>query len=219
MGVAPRHGRAYIAVTSNKQARREVGRHSASGAGGLLARGRILGDEKLKALIEPVVTATGFALVRVAMIGGERAPTLQVMAEDPATGQMTLEQCARLSRALSAMLDEKDPIEAAYRLEVSSPGIDRPLTRLADFDRWVGHVARIDLSEPLPFNGAARKRFQGPLLPTEGDDIRLEAEGLGPIALPFAAIRTAKLLLTDKLIAETAPLDASGADDIIEEEG
>lgn len=174
--------------------------------------------DRLHSLIDPVVRHLGFALVRVVMTGGERALTLQVMAEDPATGQMTLDQCARLSRALSAMLDEADPIDSEYRLEVSSPGIDRPLTRLADFARWAGHAARIELGDGLAMNGAERKRFQGPLLGIEGDHVRIDAEGLGPIALPFAAIRTAKLLLTDRLIAATTPLDSEDADDIEEEE-
>src|SRR3954449_12406161 len=90
-------------------------------------------------IIEPAAEAEGLALVRVKMIGGTSDPTLQVMAEDPATRQLTLDDCARLSRRLSDLLDETDPIEHAYRLEVSSPGIDRPLTRLADFDDWRGH--------------------------------------------------------------------------------
>ncbi|MFA7441296.1 MAG: ribosome maturation factor RimP [Sphingomonadaceae bacterium] len=170
----------------------------------------------LQRLIEPVVESAGFALVRVAIIGG-RNMTLQVMAEDPETGQMTIDQCARLSRRISAMLDEADPIDAEYSLEVSSPGIDRPLTRLADFDRWAGHLARVELAEPLVMSGADRKRFQGPLIGTDGENIRLDAEGVGPIALPFANIRTARLLLTDALIAMTRPLDADNETDADEE--
>lgn len=181
--------------------------------------------ERLTQLIEPVASGLGFALVRVRMTGGERAPTLQVMAEDPATGQMTLEQCAKLSRALSAMLDEEDPIEHEYRLEVSSPGIDRPLTRLADFDRWTGHEAKIELEVPLAVGPTAlktgdRKRFQGPLLGTDGEGVRIDAGPAGAVTLPFAAIKTAKLMLTDRLIAATAPLMAAAAEDAdeIEEE-
>src|SRR3954469_23127036 len=97
----------------------------------------------IEALITPAAEAEGLALVRVKMIGGTSDPTLQVMAERPDTRQLTLEDCASLSRRISDILDETDPIEHAYRLEVSSPGIDRPLTRIADFDDWKGHQARI----------------------------------------------------------------------------
>ena len=108
----------------------------------------------LSSIIEPEVDAEGFRLVRVKMIGGKSDPTLQIMAERPDTRQLTLEDCAKLSRRLSDRLDEADPIEHAYRLEVSSPGIDRPLTRLSDFDDWKGHEARISLAEPLNAEGA-----------------------------------------------------------------
>src|SRR4051812_12085100 len=109
-------------------------------------------------IIEPAAEAEGLALVRVKMIGGTSDPTLQVMAEDPKTRQLTLDDCARLSRRLSELLDEADPIEHAYRLGVSSPGIDRPLTRLSDFDDWKGHEARIVLGEKLD----GRKVSAGP---------------------------------------------------------
>jgi ribosome maturation factor RimP len=173
---------------------------------------------QLERLIAPVVESAGFELVRVALIAGPSL-TLQVMLEDPATGQMKVDDCARVSRRISAVLDEADPIDSEYLLEVSSPGIDRPLTRLKDFDRWAGHLARVELADGLALNGAERKRFQGPLVGTEGESIRIAVEGLGEVALPFAAIRTAKLLLTDRLIAETAPLlSEEGADEIEEEE-
>ncbi len=173
--------------------------------------------EELTALIEPVVTDAGFELVRVALIAGPTL-TLQIMLEDPATGQMKVDDCARVSRKISLLLDDADPIDSEYMLEVSSPGIDRPLTRLKDFDRWAGHVAKVELADGLLLNGADRKRFQGPLKGTSGDDIRIEVEGLGEVTLPFAAIRTAKLVLTDRLIAETMPhLSEEGADDIEEE--
>lgn len=175
--------------------------------------------EQLQSLIEPVVEAAGFELVRVALIPGPSL-TLQVMLEDPATGQMKVDDCATVSRRLSALLDEADPIEHEYMLEVSSPGIDRPLTRLKDFSRWAGHDAKLEMADAITVNGADRKRFQGPLIGTEGDDVLLEVEGLGPTRLPFAGIRTAKLLLTDRLIAETAPLlSDEGADDIEEDFG
>ena len=174
-------------------------------------------DSSLAALIEPVVTAAGFALVRVSLSGGQNL-ILQIMAEDPATGQMTLSQCAALSRKISALMDEADPIDAAYRLEVSSPGIDRPLTRLGDFANWDGHMARVELAHGLIMNGAERKRFQGALAGVDGEDILLDAEGLGRISLPFSAVASAKLLLTDALIAATVPLDAEDADDIEDED-
>lgn len=174
--------------------------------------------QRLTRLIEPVVTDAGFELVRVALIEGPSL-TLQIMLEDPATGQMKVDDCARVSRKISLLLDEADPIDSEYMLEVSSPGIDRPLTRLKDYDRWAGHDAKLELAEGLQINGADRKRFQGPLIGSRGADILIEVEGLGETALPFAAIRTAKLLLTDRLIAETMPhLSEEGADEIEEEE-
>jgi ribosome maturation factor RimP len=170
---------------------------------------------ELTRLIEPEAEAEGLSLVRVKMIGGTSDPTLQVMAERPDTRQLTLDDCARLSRRLSDLLDEKDPIEEAYRLEVSSPGIDRPLTRLSDYDDWKGHEARIHPHEP--FQG--RKQLSGDLIGVAGDEVRIDVKGLGETAIPFAAIRNAKLLMTDRLIRATAPLSADGADEIEEETG
>ena len=172
----------------------------------------------LTALIEPEAQALGLSLVRVGMFGGKSDPTLQVMAERPDTRQLTLDDCATLSRRLSEVLDElelagRDPIEGAYRLEVSSPGIDRPLTRLNDYDDWAGHEARIKLVEPIE----GRKMFDAALAGVEDDKVLVTAKH-GPMRLPFAAIATAKLVLTDKLIKATAPLIADGADKIIEEE-
>jgi ribosome maturation factor RimP len=180
---------------------------------------------ELQKLIEPEVEAEGLALVRVKMTGGTSDPTLQVMAERPDTRQLTLEDCARLSRRLSDMLDAleaegKDPFDAAYRLEVSSPGIDRPLTRLQDYDDWKGHEARIHPHEP--FQG--RKQLSGDLIGVDGETVRIDVKGLGETAIPFGAIRNAKLLMTDRLIAATAPLSADAIEDTdveieIEEEG
>src|SRR5688572_12644398 len=163
----------------------------------------------LTQLIEPEAKAEGLELVRVKMMGGTSEPVLQVMAERPDTRQLTLDDCSRLSRRLSDLLDEADLIEHAYRLEVSSPGIDRPLTRLKDYDDWKGHEARITLAEPL--NG--RKQFNGTLSGTEGETVLIEVKD-GPVGLPLAAIHSAKLVLTDKLIEATAPLNADGADTI-----
>jgi ribosome maturation factor RimP len=177
----------------------------------------------LQDMIGPAAEAEGLALVRVKMIGGTSDPTLQVMAEDPKTRQLTLEDCARLSRRLSDLLDEaeaegRDPIPHAYRLEVSSPGIDRPLTRLKDYDDWKGHEARVVLGEKLD----GRKVFSGPLIGTEGETVLLDLPGQGAVGLPFAAIHNAKLVMTDRLIAATAPLladQADAADEIVTFEG
>lgn len=134
--------------------------------------------------------------MRLRLVGGKRK-TLQIMAER-ADGHMDVEDCARLSRALSDFLEREDPIEGEYVLEVSSPGIDRPLTRLMDFARWAGHEARLELHAP---DANGRKRFKGVLLGLDGNDVVIDAEG-ERFAFPFAAIADAKLVLTDKLIEE-----------------
>ena len=171
----------------------------------------------LTELIEPEVKAEGFELVRVIMIGGKDDPTLQVMAERPDTRQLNLADCERLSRRLSERLDAleaegKDPIEGTYRLEVSSPGIDRPLTRAKDFADWKGHDARISLVEKLD----GRREFKGQLAGIDGDEVLIEVPNLGETRLPRDQIHSAKLLLTDRLIKATAPLSAEGADEILE---
>jgi len=173
----------------------------------------------LNELIETEARGLGFELVRVKMMGGTSDPTLQIMAERPETRQLTLDDCARLSRRLSEVLDEmeaegRDPIAGSYRLEVSSPGIDRPLTRLKDFDDWKGHEAKISLAEKLD----GRKQFTGDLIGAEGDQIVIDVQGLGETRLPFALVHSAKLVMTDRLIAATAPLSAEGADEIYEVE-
>ena len=165
---------------------------------------------RLTALIAPEVEALGYAIVRVAMLGGTSDPTLQVMAERADTRQLDIEDCARISHRLSDMLDEADPIEHEYRLEVSSPGIDRPLTRTQDYADWAGFDARIRLTEPLD----GRKQFDGKLLGLDGDNVRIEVARLGAVTLPLAMIDRAKLLLTDDLIKATAPLSTDGADRI-----
>ena len=163
---------------------------------------------ELTSLIEPEAQALGLSLVRVALFGGKSDPTLQVMAERPDTRQLNLDDCAALSRRLSDVLDAADPIEHAYRLEVSSPGIDRPLTRLQDFADWTGFDARVRMAEPVE----GRKVFEGRLAGIEADDIRIEVPKLGLASLPFAGIVNAKLLLTDALIKATAPISSDGAD-------
>jgi ribosome maturation factor RimP len=163
----------------------------------------------LTRLIEPEAKALGFELVRVQMIGGTSDPTLQVMAERPDTRQLTIDDCADLSRRLSDALDAADPIEEGYRLEVSSPGIDRPLTRLKDFDDWQGHEARITLAEKLD----GRKQFKGDLDGVDGAMIAIVTQDGNRHAVPFDKVESAKLTLTDKLIAATAPLSSAGADE------
>jgi ribosome maturation factor RimP len=164
----------------------------------------------IAALIEPEVKRLGYDLVRVMMIGGTSDPTLQIMAERPETRQLDLADCEQLSRGLSDLLDREDPIEGGYRLEVSSPGIDRPLTRPSDFSDWAGHEARITLSEPRD----GRKQFNGTLQGFDHDQVKLTDKEGRAHALPFSAISSAKLVLTDKLIQATAPLNTEGADTI-----
>ncbi|MES2148112.1 MAG: ribosome maturation protein RimP [Pseudomonadota bacterium] len=170
----------------------------------------------LHRLIEPEANALGFELVRVAMIGGTTDPTLQVMAERPETRQLGIADCEALSRRLSEIFDAleadgKDPIEGGYRLEVSSPGIDRPLTRLKDFSDWRGHEARLKLAEEV--DGA--RQVTGDIAGVEDSTIRITGSK-GDRHIPFSAIASAKLVLTDRLIAATAPLDTDGADSIDE---
>ena len=170
---------------------------------------------ELTRLVEPEVEALGFALVRVAMIGGRSDPTLQVMAERPDTRQLDLSDCEAISRRLSEMLDDleakgADPIPGGYRLEVSSPGIDRPLTRPGDYEDWKGHEARITLTEQRD----GRKQYSGTLAGLDGDTVMLAGKDGQPYALPVSSIASAKLLLTDALISATAPLSTEGADTI-----
>jgi len=167
----------------------------------------------LTALIEPEAKALGFELVRVAMFGGKSDPTLQIMAERPDTRQLDLSDCEALSRRVSEVLDTSDPIEEAYRLEVSSPGIDRPLTRLQDFADWAGYDARLKLVEPMQ----GRKQFEARLDGLDGDTVKVYAERVGEMAIPYGQIVSAKLVLTDALIKATAPLSIEGADRISEE--
>jgi ribosome maturation factor RimP len=168
----------------------------------------------LTALIEPHASAMGLSLVRVAMFGGTSDPTLQVMAERPDTRQLVIEDCAELSRRISDMLDEIDPIEEAYRLEVSSPGIDRPLTRFADYVDWEGFDARLRLSETIQ----GRKQVDGRLGGVIEDDILITTPKTHEtLHIPFASVASAKLLLTDALMKATAPLSTEGVDKILQE--
>ena len=159
-----------------------------------MARENDLAD-RLGTLLEPVVEAMGYAIVRI-MVLGQKRPRLQIMVERRDERAMTVDDCAEVSRAISAVLDVEDPIAGAHVLEVSSPGIDRPLVRLADFERFAGFDAKIETERPI----AERRRFTGRLLGTAGDRVRLRTDA-GDVELPYAEIARAKLLLTDELIA------------------
>jgi ribosome maturation factor RimP len=170
--------------------------------------------DKLTALIAPEAEALGFALVRVAWFetGGQGSdePTLQVMAERPDTRQLHINDCAVLSHRISDLFDEIDPIVEAYRLEVSSPGIDRPLTRLADFADWAGHEVKVELAEPMD----GRRNIRGDIVGVDGETISVDDRKSGRLTFAFSNLGSAKLLLTDRLIASTAPINADGADEV-----
>ena len=152
-------------------------------------------DRRLAEIVTPAINGLGFELVRIRLMGGAHK-TLQIMADRP-EGGIDVADCARISTAVSAVLDVEDPIEDAFTLEVSSPGIDRPLTRLKDFDNWAGYEARLETSELID----GRKRFKGMLRGTEGDEVLIEIPE-GTIGLKFGWLADAKLILTDDLIAE-----------------
>jgi ribosome maturation factor RimP len=154
----------------------------------------LVDTNRIAQAIEPSLEAMGYRLVRVVITSGRR-PTLQVMAERGDDQPMTVEDCAQISHSVSAMLDVADPIAEAYMLEISSPGIDRPLVRTEDYDRFSGFEARIELARPIE----GRKRFRGRLLGTSAGNVRLATE-TGEVNLPFAEVARAKLVLTDDLI-------------------
>ncbi len=161
-------------------------------------------DQRLAHIVTPTIEGMGFRLVRLRLMGGKRI-TLQIMAER-FDGTMEVEDCAALSRTLSAVLDVEDPIEHEYRLEISSPGIDRPLTRLEDFARWHGYQARLETTEMID----GRKRFKGVLAGVEGtqvlieiDDAGIKPDHGGAIGLEFDWLADARLVLTDELVAES----------------
>jgi ribosome maturation factor RimP len=156
---------------------------------------------RVAAIAEPVLAGLGYRLVRV-RISGFAGCTVQIMAERP-DGSLSIEDCEAASRALSPVLDVSDPIEGSYRLEISSPGIDRPLVRHSDFDRYAGHVAQVEMTVPID----GRRRFRGQLLGTEGDTVRIRrsdaaADGVD-VLLRIDEMIEAKLVLTDALISES----------------
>ncbi|MGZ5922693.1 MAG: ribosome maturation factor RimP [Rhizomicrobium sp.] len=156
----------------------------------------------LEPVFEPVIEKAGFKLVRLRMMGGA-SRTLQVMAERP-DGSMDVAGCTELSRVLLDFIETQDPIEGEYEIEVSSPGIDRPLTRPMDFSRWSGHEAKIELAAPVATPAGERKRFRATLLGLDGSDVVIRDTSLGAdnIKFPFRNVLNAKLTLTDKLINE-----------------
>jgi ribosome maturation factor RimP len=158
---------------------------------------------KIEAIVAPSLEAMGYRVVRVTVTGGRRA-TLQIMAERTDDTAMTVEDCAAISHTVSALLDVADPIASAYMLEISSPGIDRPLTRRADYERFAGFEAKVEMLRPVE----GRRRFRGKLMGLEGDDAKLLV-GSDMLRLPLDAIERAKLVLTDELIAATQPQNHS----------
>ena len=149
--------------------------------------------DQIRALIEATVESLGFELVRVTY-GGGRKPTLQIMAERP-DGTMGVEDCAKVSREVSLLLDVEDPLQGEYLLEVSSPGIDRPLTRAKDFERWVGFDVKVEMNEAIN----DRRRFRGRMTAFDGDTIALSMDD-GEVKLAYADVSKAKLILTDELL-------------------
>lgn len=164
-------------------------------------RARTAEDAQLLELLDPVAEAAGYEIVRLRLMAGKESRRLQIMAETP-DGDMTVEGCTVLSRAVSEIMDAADPISGEYTLEVSSPGIDRPLTRLKDFDTWEGFEARIELDR-IAEN---RKRFKGELAGIEGDQVGINVEGEADTTLyiPFDWITEAKLVLNDQLMKHGA---------------
>ncbi|WP_374406329.1 ribosome maturation protein RimP [Pelagerythrobacter sp.] len=175
---------------------------------------------RLKEIVEPEAKALGFELVRVKMIAseaGDGGQALQIMAEDPATGQLVLDQCAALSRRVSERIDALEEqgevlVEGAYHLEVSSPGIDRPLVREKDYADWAGHEAKIALADKID----GHRNLRGLLAGFEDGKALIDDRKAGRMAVPLDAIHSAKLVLTDELIAATQPLDTTGAEEIDE---
>jgi len=157
-------------------------------------------DRRLAEILTPVIEGMGFELVRIRLMGG-KTKTLQVMAERP-EGGIEVDDCAEISTAISAVLDVEDPIDEAYTLEVSSPGIDRPLTRLKDFDTWEGYEAKLETAEMID----GRRRFKGVLAGVEDNDVLIEIDGPQnervTIGLDYTWLSDAKLVLTDELIRE-----------------
>ena len=156
-------------------------------------------EQRIGELITDTVGAMGYDIVRIALMGGRSRTVLQIMIEPVAERTLTVDDCAAVSRAVSALLEQTDPVGGPYALEVTSPGIDRPLTRPKDFERFAGLEARVETDRPID----GRKRFRGRLLGREGDSVRI-ALPEGQVSIAVADIRRAKLVLTDELLAAAA---------------
>ena len=168
-------------------------------------RGKTAEDLRLLELLDPVAEAAGYGIVRLRLMAGSTQRRLQIMAETP-SGDMVVEDCARLSRAISEVMDAADPIAGEYLLEVSSPGIDRPLTRPKDFEAYEGYEVRLELDRLAE----GRKRFRGVLAGLEGDQVGLDIEGEAETAMiPLAWIVEAKLVLNDDLMKRGAETRAA----------
>lgn len=156
-------------------------------------------EARLAGIVIPTLEDMGYELVRVAVMGRER-PTVQIMADRADGAPVGVEDCEAISRALGAVIDVDDPMPGEWTLEVSSPGIDRPLTRIKDWNRFAGHLARVELAVPRD----GRKRFAGVVLGADATHGRLRLDDGTEVALPLADIRRAQLVLTDALIEATA---------------
>lgn len=169
-------------------------------------RGKTAEDARILEMLDPVAEAAGYEIVRLRLMGGTVQRRLQIMAERAVDGDMNVEDCARLSRAISQVLDAADPISGEYLLEVSSPGVDRPLTRLKDFETFEGYEARLELDRMAE----GRKRFKGLLAGVEDGNVAIDLEGEEHTALvPFGWIVEAKLVLTDELMKRGAEIRAA----------
>jgi ribosome maturation factor RimP len=181
-------------------------------------------DARVAAIIEPIITGMGYQLVRV-KLSSQNGSTLQIMAERP-DGTMTVSDCEALSMAISPALDVDDPIDKQYHLELSSPGIDRPMVRKGDFHRWSGHIIKCETSVMIE----GRKRFKGKILNVTDDGFTLERDQIGygeepQVTIPFAALAEGRLILTDDLIRDALKADkaaraaANQNEEMIEDEG
>lgn len=174
-------------------------------------------DARVANIVEPIIENLGYRLVRV-RVSGRNGLTVQIMAERPVDGMLAIEDCESISRNLSAVLDVEDPIDQAYALEVSSPGMDRPLVRRSDFERARGHLAKVELATPL----GGRKRFRGAIAGVEGDSVAIAleeppADGDPLVRLPLDAIAEARLVLTDALVAASLRAQKKLAKDMARE--
>ena len=221
MGLGAGRESRYIPITTSLMPPTEVQRRGESSAAFVLSGARLLRatnpvEESVIALIEPTASGLGYRIVRV-RVSGNRRKRLQIMAERVSDGEMGIDDCSRLSRALSPVFDLEDPIPGGeYDLEISSPGIDRPLMRIEDFERFIGHEAKVETAAMVD----NRRRWKGVIKAASGDEITLVGDH-GEAVLKFSALSDARLVLTDKLIEEdlkrAKAAEAAGADENTDE--